>query len=103
LVEVGWVIFAPLIIIRAPFYDYKRTSSSKQLSAPAPMLPSPRYMEYLVNLHTLSPQISPRQINLLHEFCVCLGNVVECENAEAEFEKEIGTEGNEGPEWQLCR
>jgi hypothetical protein len=60
-------------------------------------------MEYLVNLHTLSPQISPRQINLLHEFCVSLGDIVECEDAEAEFEEEVGTEGDEGPEWQLDR
>jgi hypothetical protein len=59
---------------------------------------SSRVLGYLVNLHTLSPQISPRQINLLHELCVCLGDIVECEYAEPEFEEQVGTEGDEGPE-----
>lgn len=53
----------------------------------------------LVDLHTLSPQISTRQINLLHELCVCLGDIVECEDAESELEEEVGAEGDKGPEW----
>lgn len=60
--------------------------------APAPIHNPTKYAENLVNLHTLSLQISPRQIDLLHEFCVCLGDVVECEDAVAEFEEEVGTE-----------
>jgi hypothetical protein len=53
---------------------------------------SPWVLGYLVDLHALCPQISPRQINLLHELCVCLGDIVECEDAESEFEEEIGAE-----------
>lgn len=52
----------------------------------------------LVNLHALSPQISPREIDFLHEFCMCFGDVVECEYTEAEREEEVGAEGDESPE-----
>lgn len=56
---------------------------------------------YLVDVHALGPQIRPRKINLLHEFCVCLGYIVEREDAVPELEKEVGTEGDKSPERQL--
>jgi hypothetical protein len=57
--------------------------------------------QYLVDIHTLCPQIRPRQIYLLHEFCVCLWYIIECEDAISESEEKVGTEGDEGPERQL--
>ena len=56
-----------------------------------------------VNIHTLRPQISPRQVNLLHEFCMCLWYIVECQNAVSELEEEVGAEGYKNPEGQLRR
>lgn len=34
---------------------------------------------------------------------MCLWHIVECEDTVAEFEEKVGTEGYEGPEWQLGR
>ena len=34
---------------------------------------------------------------------MCLWYIVERENAVSEFEEQVGTEGYEGPEWQLRR
>ena len=59
--------------------------------------------QYSVHINTLCPQVRPCQINLLHEFCMCLWYIVECEDAVSESEEEEGAEGNEGPEWQLGR
>jgi hypothetical protein len=56
-----------------------------------------------VNIHTLRPQISPRQVNLLHEFCMCLWYIVECQNAVSELEEKVGAEGYKNPEGQLRR
>lgn len=58
---------------------------------------------HLVNIHALCSQVRPRKINFLHEFCVCLWYIIECENAVSEFEEEVGAEGYEGPERQLVR
>lgn len=55
----------------------------------------------LVDINALSPQIRSRQINLLHEFCVCLWDVVECEDTVAEFEQKVGAEGDKTPEGKL--
>ena len=55
----------------------------------------------LINVHTLSSQILPRQLNLLHELRMRLGHIVECEDAVSEIEEEECAEGDEGPEWQL--
>lgn len=46
----------------------------------------------LINLDALSSQVRSGQINLLHELCMCLWNVVEGKNTVAKFEKEVGTE-----------
>ncbi len=51
-----------------------------------------------IHLYTLLLQFRSRLINLLHKLRVCIGHVVEGEDAVAEFEKEEGTEGDEGPE-----
>lgn len=66
-------------------------------------LPIVQSQNSLVNIHALSPQICPRHIDLLHKLRMRLGNVVECENAVSEFEEEVCTEGNEGPEWKLSK
>jgi hypothetical protein len=57
----------------------------------------------LVNIYALCPQIRPRKINLLHELCMRLWYIVECEDAVSEFEEKVGTEGHESPERQLGR
>ena len=56
-------------------------------------------VKYLVNVHALSPQVGPRQVDFLHELCMGFGDIVECKDTEAEFEEEVGAEGDEGPEW----
>jgi hypothetical protein len=75
-----------------PFQGYDNVTS---LPPPKPLL------DTLINIHTLSPQIRPRQINLLHKLRVRLGYIVECEDAVSEFEEEVCAEGNEGPERKL--
>ena len=56
---------------------------------------------HLINIHSLGPQISSGKINLLHELCMCLGYIVECEDSKSELEEKVGSEGNECPERQL--
>merc|ERR1711964_498706 len=60
----------------------------------------PSTVPHLVDIHALGSQIRPRNINFLHEFCVCLGYIVECEDAVSELEQEVCTERYEGPKWQ---
>lgn len=57
------------------------------------------------NINPLLPQIHFRLINLLHQFLIRVGNIVECEDSEAEFEEEVCAKGDEGPEGKLqsCR
>jgi len=54
---------------------------------------------HLVNIYPQLPQICPRKLNLAHQLLMCSRHIVECEDAPAEFEEEIGAEGDEGPEW----
>ena len=51
-----------------------------------------------IHLNALYLQLYSRLLNLLHELCVCLGYIVECEDTVAEFEEEKCAERDEGPE-----
>ena len=54
-----------------------------------------------IHLNTLLLEFHFRLIDLFHKLLVCIGHVVEGEDAVAEFEEEEGAEGDEGPEGQL--
>jgi hypothetical protein len=54
-----------------------------------------------IHLDTLLLEFHFRLIDLFHELLVRIWHVVEGDDAVAEFEKEEGAEGDEGPEWQL--
>lgn len=79
-------------IVHAPVLHSHRVQCSET--------PSPA-QNLLINIHTLSSQICPRKINLLHKLRMRLWNIIEREHPKAEFEEQVSTEGNDGPEWKL--
>jgi hypothetical protein len=55
----------------------------------------------LVNSNALGPEFSLRLLDLAHQFLVCVGYIVESEDAVTEFEEEVCAERHKGPEWEL--
>lgn len=55
----------------------------------------------LANINTLGLEVNPGLLYLRLQFIVCLGDVVEGEDSQAELEEEICAERNEGPEGDL--
>jgi hypothetical protein len=55
----------------------------------------------LVNSNAELSELNLGLLNLRRELLVCVGDVVEGEDAEAETEEEICAEGDEGPEGEL--
>ena len=70
------------------------THLHKSPQTPKPHSPS-------INLNTLLLQLPFSLPNLLHQLLVRIRHIIERENAVAEFEKEEGAEGDEGPEGKL--
>lgn len=54
-----------------------------------------------IDLHSLQPQLTLCNINFAHQLLVGVWDIVEGEHAVAQFEKEEGAEGDEGPEGEL--
>ena len=52
----------------------------------------------LVDVDALFPEIGPRLVNFAHQFVVCIGHVVEGEDAPAQLEEEVRAKGYNGPE-----
>jgi hypothetical protein len=64
---------------------------------------APGSSHHSVDIHALGSQICPGLIDLLHQFGVSGGHIVESEDAVAELKQEISAEGDESPEGELWR
>lgn len=73
------------------------------LAVAKPQTPSHLSWNRLIHLDALLLQIRSRQVNLPHQLAVRSGDVVECEHAVAELEKEVCAEGHERPDGDLER
>ena len=84
--------------------DHYRTSS-RDIYNPHLLCPKRHAMPDIerlsVNINAFGPQFCLCLFNLCHQFFVCLRNIVEIVHIVAEFEEEIGAEGDECPEWKL--
>lgn len=58
---------------------------------------------HLVDIDAKLAQIRLGQLNLGHELLVSLGHVVESHDVPTQTKEQVGAEGNESPEWELCR
>ena len=54
-----------------------------------------------INIYAQLPQVHLCQFDLAHQLRMRHGDVVESEDASAEFTKEVGSESDEDPEWEL--
>jgi hypothetical protein len=50
-----------------------------------------------IDVNPACPEVLLRKLYLFHDLRVCLGYVVEGEDAPAELEEEVGAKGDEGP------
>lgn len=54
-----------------------------------------------INVNAFAPQFFLCNLNLSHQFLMCLRYIIECEYTPAQLEKKVGAKGHEGPEGKL--
>lgn len=57
----------------------------------------------LVHIHAQRSEVLLGQLDFAHQLLVCVGAVVEGQDAPAEADEQVGAERDEGPEGELRR